>query len=213
MSLATPSTTRRLQVAAPEAVEENRLHRRFELPLSGRFMRADKSEHPCRLKDISVGGAALTVDSNSAASMMAGERIVAYIDQLGGLEGDVVRAWPNGFAFKLTATQHKREKLAAQVTWLLNEADLKGAAARQHERIVVGHRSAELRISGGISLPCLLLDVSLSGASIACKAKPETGTEVFLGRFRARVVRHHAAGIGLQFMELLELETLQAYFG
>ena len=212
MSLAKSSSTRRLQIE-PAVIEENRLHRRFELPLAGRFMRADKTEQPCRLKDISVGGVAVTVDSSTAASIKAGERIVAYIDQLGGLEGDVVRVWPNGFAFKLTATLHKREKLAAQITWLLNEADLKGAAARQHERIVVGHRSAELRISGGISLPCLLLDVSLSGASIACKAKPDAGTEVFLGRFRARVVRHHAAGIGLQFMELLELETLQAYFG
>lgn len=210
--LATPSVPRRPHAAPTADQEDNRLHRRFELPLAGRFMRADKSEHACRIRDVSVGGVALSFDP-PLARLAVGERVVAYIDQLGGLEGEVVRFWADGFALKLNATQHKREKLAAQITWLLNEADLKGAAARQHERIVVGHRSAELKIKGGISMPCLLLDVSVSGASLACKGRPDIDTEVYLGRLRARIVRHHAAGIGLQFMDLLDVETLQAHFG
>ena len=174
-------------------------------------MRADKSEQTCKLKDISVGGAAVTVPEH-AGTVPAGERVVVYLEHLGGLEGQVVRSWPLGFAFKITATQHKREKIAAQITWLLNEQDLKGAAARQHERIMVANRSAEFTITGGVSIPCLILDVSVSGASIACRAKPEIDAEVWLGRLRARVVRHHQEGVGLQFVEAIDTETLKAYF-
>ena len=102
--------------------------------------------------------------------------------------------------------------LASYGTWLLNEPDLKGAAARQHERIAVTNRNAELTLTGGITLPCLLLDVSLSGASVACRAKPDIDEEVRLGRLKARVVRHHSEGVGLQFSEILDPDTLRAYF-
>ena len=201
---------RRLQTTQGDP-EDKRLHRRFALPLVGRFMRADKSEQTCTLKDISVGGAAIVLEEGSV-SVPVGERVVAYIDQIGGLEGQVVRTWEQGFAFKILATQHKREKIASQVTWLLNEQDMKGAAARQHERIVVANRSAELTITGGVAAPCLILDVSVSGASIACKAKPDIDSEVWLGRLRAHVVRHHQEGVGLQFVEIADSAMLKAYF-
>lgn len=203
----------KLQEAGAEAREEHRLHRRYELPLAGRFMRADKSEHTCVLRDISVGGAAV-VHGEVANHVTLGERVLVYVDQLGGLEGLVVRVWSDGFAFRLTATQHKREKLAAQITWLLNEQDLKGAALRKHERIVVGNRSADLFVAGAaVTLPCLILDVSVSGASLACKTKPDVDTEVRLHGLRARVVRHHQEGVGVQFVDILDLDTVQSYFG
>jgi PilZ domain len=105
-----------------------------------------------------------------------------------------------------------REKLAAQITWLLNETDIVGASARRHDRIPVGNRSAMLTIADGVVVPCLILDVSLSGASIALPVKPDIETEVKLGRLRAVVVRHHTEGVGLQFMEILDAATMRAYF-
>ena len=215
MPIASPSlTASRYQLLALEPEHnDKRVHRRFEATLGGRFMRANRDEHICSVRDISVGGIALAVDEPVAAALKSGEKVIAYIEQIGGLEGPVLRTWADGFAFKLIATQHKREKLAAQITWLLNEADLKGAAARQHERIRLTRRDSTLKLGEGGCVPCLLLDVSVSGASVACIARPEVGGLVWLGRHRARVVRHHAEGIGLQFMEFLDLETLQAYFG
>ena len=213
MSLATSPTER----PGPQAVdaagfEEKRLHQRFEMAVSGRYMRADKSEHPCDVIDISVGGVALSVPITKTGKVVMDERIVAHIAPLGLLEGQVVRVWTGGFAFKIIATQNKREKLAAQLTWVLNEPELQGAAARQHERIQVTNRNCELHLKGGITLPCLLLDVSLSGASVACRVKPDIDEDVRLGRVRARVVRHHAEGFGLQFSEILDPDTLRAYF-
>lgn len=205
---------RRIAVAPLDVDEnENRTYRRFELALSGRFMRASKEEYGCRINDISVGGLSLTVDPATPVTLTAGENVIAYISQLGGLEGPVLRTWSDGFAVKLNATQHKREKLAAQITWLLNERDLNGAAARRHERLHIANRDATIALGAGGFLPCLILDISLSGASVACKPRPEIGEEVWLARLRARVVRHHSEGIGLQFMQVLDAGTMQAYFG
>lgn len=220
MPLDTPQTlvsnvTLRRLAAQPMAVAENekRQHRRFELPLSGRYMRANKEEYACRVNDISVGGLSLAIIEPNLALPTVGETIIAYIGQMGGLEGPVLRTWSDGFAFKLNATQHKREKIAAQITWMLNESDLKGAAARQHERLRVVNRDSTLTLGEGGFLDCLILDVSLSGASVACKFRPEIGEEVWLSRLRARVVRHHTEGIGLQFMQEIDAQTMQAYFG
>jgi hypothetical protein len=205
-----PPTIRRLSSALTPGTAELQLHPRFELDLAGRFMRANKEEFTCNIRDISVGGVSLTI--TDACSVELGEKIIAYMDRLGGLEGVVVRTWANGFALKLTITQHKQEKLAAQITWLLNEGDLKGAAARQHDRVPVGNRSAILTISEGIQVPCLILDVSISGASISCRTKPDLETEVRVGRLRGLVVRHHAEGVGIQFSEILDADTMQAHF-
>ena len=58
-----------------------------------------------------------------------------------------------------------------------------------------------------------MLDVSISGASIATPARPEIGTEVILGKLRARVVRHHADGFGVRFLDIQNPTALRRYFG
>jgi hypothetical protein len=60
-----------------------------------------------------------------------GERVVAYIDHVGRLEGTIARIDPNGFSTTISASPRKRDKLAAQLTWLANRSslDLPDAAA------------------------------------------------------------------------------------
>ena len=77
--------------------------------------------------------------------MPVGERVVAYFDHIGGIEGVVVRVFDGGFAFSIAATKHKREKLAAQLTWLANRSELgaRTAAATSASR----RRTASRRCS------------------------------------------------------------------
>lgn len=193
------------------ATVENRRHVRFALTLLGRFMRANKQEFPCRLNDISVGGLSLM----SPVDVDLGERIVVYLDQLGGVEGTVVRQFEGGFALRLVATAHKREKLAAQITWLVNRSDIDGADGRRagHERIATTNKTSSLRLADGTEVEVTILDVSISGASIASAVKLHKGTEVWLGRLRALVVREHAEGAGLQFLDIQNPDALRRYFG
>ncbi len=198
-------------VASEVQTKENRLHARFDLPLLGRFMRPNKQEYPCMVRNISVGGAAL----NSPVDVIVGERIVTYLDFIGGLEGSVVRTFEGGFAIKYSATLHKREKLAAQLTWYLNRDLLDAEEARRpgHERLQAANKSMNLRLADGQAIAVAILDVSISGASIALDDRLEIGTEVKLGTLRARVMRHHAQGIGLMFLDVQTAESLRLHFG
>jgi hypothetical protein len=187
---------------------DRRRHKRIAVTLPGRFMRENKEEHPCKLVDISAGGAAVT----SPVAVAIGERIVAYFDHVGGIEGEVVRELEGGFAFKIHATSHKREKLAAQLTWLANRSELDDEASRRHDRIAPKVGESTLQLAEGIALTCRVLDISISGASIATPARPDIGTEVVLGKLRARVVRHHPQGFGVQFIDIQNPAALRRYF-
>jgi hypothetical protein len=209
--LASPTTfARRSQGLLTRIAPDRRRHKRIAVELLGRFMRENKQDHPCKLIDISAGGAA--IKPMSAIVLAAGERVVAFFDHIGGIEGTMVREFDGGFAFKLIATQHKREKLAAMLTWLANRSELDGTDERRHERIVPNSGRQQLQLAEGILLECEVLDISISGASIGTPARPVLGTEVMLGKLRARVVRHHAQGFGVQFIDTQNQTALRGHF-
>ncbi len=197
-----------LQQADALKAGDLRKHRRLPLQLSGRFMRADRSEYTCRLRDISVGGAAIITPH----APEIGERVVVYLEHLGGLEGTVSRLMPDGFAFAFKVTEHKREKLAAQIMWLINRDEFPEETGRLHERVGTRGRRTTLRVEEGVIIDVELLDVSASGASIGTPARPPIGSLVIAGRTRAIVRRHHGHGIGLQFLSLLSPEALRERF-
>jgi hypothetical protein len=195
-------------VHSAHAATDQRRHRRVALALLGRFMRANKHEYPCRLNDISVGGAAI----NSPIETEMGERIVVYFDHIGGLEGHVVRVFEGGFAMEFKVTARKREKLAAQLTYLINRDVVNGSDQRLHERTSVGQRTNSVLLDTGETLECEVIDVSLSGASLKMEQRPPVGLELTLGRLKARIVRHHEQGIGVRFVDIQEPEALRRHF-
>lgn len=209
--MAQPASLSRSRDPGTDALQgaDRRRHKRYALSLLGRFMRADRHEYPCRLVDVSVGGASF----DSPVRPEIGESVVAYVDELGGLEGHVTRHLGDGFAIQLKATQHKREKLAARITWLINRHDLGGGDARAHDRLIPTKNANLLRLSDDVAFQVTLLDVSLSGANIATEARPAVGSEVVLGKLRAKVVRHHDRGIGVRFIDIQEPEALKRTFG
>lgn len=175
--------------------DNRRRYPRYVLSLPGRFMRADKLDYPCRLKNISVAGAAMT----TSVALTAGEHIIVYLLHLGGIEGNVVRPLDDGFAMSITATQRKRDKLAAQIQRLSTEIDIPEAEERQFPRRPA-YEVATLAMLDGTVLECPMLNVSPSGASIVTPIKPPLGTEVILASQRAVVVRHHEEGIAVEFL-------------
>ena len=56
-------------------------------------------------------------------------------------------------------------------------------------------------------------DVSISGACIETPARPEFGTEVRLGKFRARVMRHYMQGFDVQLIDIPNPAALRCHFG
>jgi PilZ domain len=193
----------------PKIVPDRRRHGRAPVSVFGRFMREDKQEYPCQVVNMSAGGMAMI----APVSVKDGERIVAYLDNLGRIEGIVVRSFEGGFAVRILASLYKRERIANLLTWLINQKSLGLGEERKHERIVPRINASKLIMPNGDVHNCRVIDVSLSGASVACTVKPPLGTMVILGRMRGRVVRHHELGIALQFIELQDPDSLARTFG
>jgi len=199
----------KLREPASKAVADRRAEPRTPVTLLGRFMRATKHEFPCKMIDISVSGAALMAPIEPDID----EKIIAYFDQLGGLEGKVARVFTGGFAIQFTMTSHKRDKLASTLAYMSSKRDQSGTEGRRHERIVTVGNAGSLTLTEGLTIACEVHDMSISGASIITPARPELGTIVKLGNLNARVVRHHERGIGLEFVDVQNPNALRRYFG
>src|SRR5688572_1322027 len=107
---------------------ERRRHQRVRVDVLGRMLLENRQEYPCRILNMSPGGAAIMAD----APGKVGERIIAYVDHLGRLEGRITREFEGGFAMSISATPRKRDKLAAQLTWLANRQILNLPEDRRH---------------------------------------------------------------------------------
>ncbi len=171
----------------------------------GRYMLPDRREFPCQVINMSPGGMALVAPMSGAP----GERIIAYVDHLGRLEGQIARVFENGFAMSISATARKRDKLAAQLTWLANRHILSLPEDRRHGRIVPRNPVGRLILPNGVNLTCRIIDVSQSGAGIASRERPPIGTLVTLGKVQGRVVRHLEDGFAIEFTRLQHSDFLE----
>ena len=185
--------------------QDRRRHQRVKVNLLGRYMLADRREFPCQVVNMSPGGMALV----APVAGMVGDRVIAYVDHLGRLEGRIARAFENGFAMTIGATARKRDKLAAQLTWLANRHILGLPEDRRHGRIVPRNPVGRLVLPSGINLTCRIIDVSDSGAGIASAERPPIGTLVTLGKVQGRVVRHLEDGFAIEFTRLLHPDFLE----
>lgn len=185
--------------------EERRRFQRVRVNLLGRYMLADRREFPCQITDMSPGGMALVAPVNGRA----GERVIAYVDHIGRLEGVIARQFPNGFAMTITATPRKRDKLASQLTWLANRHVLGLPEDRRHDRIIPRDPRAVLVLADGSQSICQIIDMSLSGAAIASDARPAVGALVRIGKTQARVLRHQEHGFAVEFTRLQHPDFLE----
>ena len=185
--------------------DERRRFQRVRVNLLGRYMLADRREFPCQVVNMSPGGMALIAPVAGAP----GERIIAYVDHLGRLEGHIARTFQNGFAMTIAATARKRDKLAAQLTWLANRQILGLPEDRRHGRIVPRNPSGRLIMPNGVNISCRIIDVSQSGAAVATDQRPPVGALITLGKVQGRVVRHLEDGFALEFTRLQHPDFLE----
>jgi hypothetical protein len=187
------------------AAEERRRFQRVKVHLLGRYMLPDRREFPCQVINMSPGGLALLAPGIGNV----GDRVIAYLDHIGRVEGKITRIIDNGFAMSVGATPRKRDKMAAQLTWLANRDILNLPEDRRHDRIVPRNPIAALTLGDGSQMNCRIIDLSRSGAAIAAENRPPVHAQVTLGRVQARVVRHLEEGFALEFIHEQLAETLE----
>ena len=172
----------------------------MKVNLLGRYMLADRREFPCQVVDMSPGGMAVI----APMAGKPGERVIAYIDHLGRLEGKIARTirqrlCHDDFGDPAQARQARRPTdLACQPAdpqsagrpppRPLRAAQCDGAAgsAERHQCRLPRHRPFA------------------SGAAIAIAPdlRPPVGAVVTIGKTTGRVVRHIEDGFAIEFMRL-----------
>ena len=181
--------------SAPTMFEERRRHTRVDLALPGRYMLSDGSEYPCEVDNVSPIG--ISIKGERAGRF--GERIVAYIQGLGRVEGIVVRRKIGWFALDIRATQNKFERLDDRIAWL---AEHDGAAAltrREPERSDVWNEKTVLMTDDGREFEAELLDISIDGAAVLVDVELPQGAQVSLGDQNAYVLRCFRGGMAVTF--------------
>src|SRR3978361_2347177 len=76
------------------ATEERRRFQRVKGHLLGRYMLRDRREFPCQIINIAPGGLALLAPGIGSV----GDRVIAYLDHIGRVEGKINRIIDNGVA-------------------------------------------------------------------------------------------------------------------
>ncbi len=194
--------------ATPAVTADRRSHKRVEVDLLGRFMLENQQEFPCRVDNISPGDVAVLTPVEPRDD----ERVILYVEQVGRLEGVVRRRFRGGFAIVFQATDRKREKLAAQLTWLANRHELSLPEDRRHERIQPRNPTIDMVLEDGRRYSVRILDLSMSGAAVSCAVRPANGARVTLGTMQGRVVRQLEDGVAIEFLTQQTADSLSANF-
>ena len=106
-----------LRALADAAAKERRRHARIPLALKGRYMLEGGKEYPCVTRDFSRMGVAIQGVPVGAI----GERVIAYLEELGRIEGRVVRRAEDWFAIEIVATPHKLERLDDKISAIVRQ--------------------------------------------------------------------------------------------
>ena len=171
--------------------------------LFGRFMLPDMSEHPCQVGKIDADGVDLLTDMPVAKDTS----IIAYLDDIGRVDGVVNGKVDAGFHVAFNLTGARRERMEKRIEWLFTSSP----EQRRHDRFKPKEAESQITLADGREYKCEVLDISVSGAAIKCHVLPSIGTYVNLGKMRGRVVRYTSDGFAIEFIRKMDPANLKLH--
>lgn len=177
-----------------EALDRRR-HRRVPWVVRVRGLNGEGEEFECNTVDVGAGGLRI----NLARPLQKGENVILYIDDIGRVEGVVARVLNEiGYAIEFRVPQRKREKIADQLTWLLNKDRLGLEEERSAERRPSAGQV--IAIYNGVSIACAVSDVSLFGVALKTAGpRPMIGDSVRIGERGGTCIRYIDGGFAVDF--------------
>lgn len=180
---------------------ERRKHHRVSVQLKTRFMLQDGTEHSAETIDASLNG----ISFRSRVVPYKGQRVIAYVSDLGRIEGIATRISKEGFAISVAGSRYRKDKIAGALTW----AKLEELGSRGADRIVPTVREGRLFTNNSLH-SVDILNVSTGGALIKSDVFLPLGTSVRLGEHFAIVLRVENGSYALAFEKELDPSTLSA---
>jgi hypothetical protein len=166
----------------------------------GRFMLPDMSEHACQVSQLTPDGAVFVTTIVPEKD----SQIVAYIDEIGRVEGLSGDAIPGGFRVVFSHTGQRKARFASRLSGRSAKNTTVGTDLRRHARHAPDDSHSHVTLPDGRVYPCKIIDISLSGAAVKVDVMPSLGTYLMLGKMRGRIVRYVDSGIAIEFLRPLD---------
>lgn len=178
---------------------DRRRHRRVQWAVRVRGLTGEGEEFTCTTVDVCAGGLRI----NLARPLTKGENLVLYIDGIGRVEGIVARVLNEiGYAVQFNVPPRKRDKIADQLTWLINKDRLGLSDEREAERRPGGGQVIAV-YGKGTSIACAVADVSIFGVALKTAGpRPMIGDRVQIGERAGTCVRYIEGGFAVDFRTL-----------
>lgn len=189
----------RSEAPAPQAElhPDRRRHRRVPVNTRVRGMTRSGEEFEAVSIDICAGGLRLGLGKH----LPVGEGLVLYLDQIGRVEGTVVRPVEFGYAIRFHASPRKQDKISDQLTWLLNRERLGLSDDRVAERRTSAGQVV-VSYGKGMSIACAVLDASVFGLALKTNGpRPLVGDRVTVGDRKGVCVRYIDGGFAIDFRQ------------
>ena len=184
---------------------------RFIGPVMGRYTLES------RVRPSGVQIFAVRLQSISPALLVAsapvpgnvGEVVTAHFVPFGNVRGRVARHIDGGFVIDIEGDYARRRKLAARIEWYKKRVFSGVTDKREHKRFMPREPKSAVVLADGTVLPCLVIDLSSSGAAISVDHNPQIGDPLALGTALCRVVRRLDVGFAVQFLAPIDREGVE----
>ncbi len=185
---------------------------RFIGPVMGRYTLKSRARlagvqtFAARLQSISP----LMMVASAPVTGAVGEHVTAHFGPFGNVRGHVSRHIDGGFCVEIEGDSERRRRLAAKIEWYKKRTFNGVTDKREHRRFMPREPRSAIVLHDGTVLPCLVIDLSKSGAAVSADFEPQIGEPLAVGKIVARVVRRLDVGFAVRFVEEQERETVEA---
>jgi hypothetical protein len=150
-----------------------------------------------------------TLVASAPVTGRLGETVTAHFVPFGNVRGRVSRHIDGGFIIDIEGDQDRRQKLAKRIEWYKKRVFAGISDKREHKRFMPREPKSAVVLHDGTVLPCLVIDLSSSGAAISVDYNPEVGEPLAVGKVVSRVVRRLEVGFAVQFLTPIERDEVE----
>lgn len=184
---------------------------RYIGPVMGRYTLASRA----RLPEPQIF--ALRLQSLSPTAMVAsgpvngqiGEGVTAHYQPFGHVRGLIARHIEGGFVVDIDGDAKYQGKLAARIRWYKRKTFDGLPEKRSHVRFMPREPKSAMVLHDGTVLPCLVIDLSCSGAAVSADHTPFVGEPLAIGKMVCRVVRALDVGFAVRFVNEIDREHVE----
>ena len=138
-----------------------------------------------------------------------GEIVTAHYVPFGNVRGPIARHIDGGIVVDIECDDESRRRLASRIDWYKKRAFAGITDKREHPRFMPREPRSAVMLHNGLVLPCLVIDLSASGAAISVDYEPDIGEPLAVGKVVSRVVRHLELGFAVQFVTPMERDRVE----